>query len=99
LSSIKLGASYLFAKKLKVWTELYYYGKRYARKLYVFPYSYYKDEELPSFFDINLGADYAVSDKFSVFLSATNLLNNNYDRFYSYPVQGINVMAGVSLKF
>jgi outer membrane receptor protein involved in Fe transport len=95
LSSVKLGASYLFVKKLKVWTEMYYYGKRYA----VLQSGLIVDVELDGFLDLNLGADYAISDKFSVFLSATNLLNKHYERYYSYPVQGINVMAGVSLKF
>ena len=95
LSVIKFGASYLFVKKLNVWAELYYYGKRYAQ----LGGGVIMDVELDGFMDINFGADYALSDKFSVFLSATNLLNNNYDRFYNYPVQGINVMAGVALKF
>lgn len=98
LTEVKFGASYLFVKKLNVWTELYFYGKRYARVNNTLGILY-TDVELDSFFDINLGADYALSDQFSVFLSATNLLNKHYDRFYSYPVQGINVMAGVSLKF
>ncbi|MCF6169766.1 MAG: hypothetical protein L3J66_02155 [Bacteroidales bacterium] len=98
LSEINLGASYLFKRKLKVWTELFYYGKRYARTPTVF-WTFSNQEVLGSFFDINLGADYAVSREFSVFLSVTNLLNNNYERFYSYPVQGVNVMAGVALKF
>ncbi len=97
LSEINFGASYLFKRKLKVWTELFYYGKRYARVIKVL--TPYFDQELDSFFDINLGADYALSDKFSVFLSVTNLLNNNYERFYSYPVQGVNVTGGVALKF
>jgi outer membrane cobalamin receptor len=82
-------------KKLKVWTELFYTGKRYAR----IGSGVIMDTELDGFFDINLGADYAISEKFSVFLTATNLLNNNYEIYYSFPVQGINVMAGVVLKF
>jgi len=100
ISEIKFGASYLFINKLNVWSELYYYGKRSARDATSTALGVtYADIELSSFIDINLGADYALSDKFSVFLSVTNLLNNNYDRFYNYPVQGINVMAGVALKF
>ena len=95
LSSVKLGASYLFVKKLKVWTEPFYYGKRYA----IIQNGLTTDVELDGFIDLNLGADYAVSEKFSVFLTATNLLNNNYEVYYSFPVQGINVMAGVALKF
>lgn len=95
ISEIKLGASYLVKNKLKVWTEIYSYGKRYAQ----IRSGVIDDIEIDGFIDINLGAEYYISDTFSVFLDASNLLNNNYDRFYSFPVQGINIMAGVALKF
>ena len=96
LSEIKLGASYLIINKVNVWTELYYYGKRYALD----PRGLAPTEiTLDSFFDINLGVDYHLKDNFSVFLKLTNLLNWNYEYYYSYPMQGINVMAGISYKF
>jgi hypothetical protein len=96
ISEFKLGASYLFAKKVDVWTEVYYVGKRYALN----PRGMVPTEiTLDSFFDVNMGVDYQLKENFSVFLKLTNLLNWNYEYYYQYPVQGINVMAGISYKF
>ncbi|MCB2208542.1 MAG: TonB-dependent receptor [Bacteroidetes bacterium] len=96
ISEVKLGASYLFANKVNVWTEVYYIGKRYALD----PRGLAPTEiTLDSFFDVNLGVDYQLKENFSVFLKLTNLLNRNYEYYYQYPVQGINVMAGISYKF
>lgn len=96
ITKVKLGASYLFVKKVNVWTEVYYVGKRSALD----PRGLAPTEmTLDSFFDINLGVDYQLKDNFSVFLKLTNMLNWNYEYYYQYPVQGINVMAGISYKF
>ncbi len=96
ITEFKLGASYLFSKKVNVWTEVYYVGKRYALD----PRGLVPTEvTLDSFFDVNLGVDYQLKENFSVFLKLTNLLNWNYEYYYQYPVQGINVMAGISYKF
>lgn len=96
ITEVKLGASYLFVKKVNVWTEVYYVGKRSALD----PRGLAPTEmTLDSFFDINLGVDYQLKDNFSVFLKLTNMLNWNYEYYYQYPVQGINVMAGISYKF
>lgn len=96
ITEVKLGASYLFVKKVNVWTEVYYVGKRSALD----PRGLVPTEiTLDSFFDINLGVDYQLKDNFSVFLKLTNMLNWNYEYYYQYPVQGINVMAGISYKF
>jgi len=92
----KLGASYRFVNKVEVWTELYYMGKRYALD----PRGMVPTEvTLESFFDVNLGVDYQLKENFGVFLKLTNLLNWNYEYYYQYPMQGINVMAGISYKF
>jgi len=40
-----------------------------------------------------------VNDNLSAFVNGTNLLNNNYEQFYSYPVQGFQVMGGISYRF
>lgn len=96
LTEVKFGASYLFIKKVNVWTEIYYVGKRYTfDPRGVVPF----EVDLDSFFDINLGVDYQITNNFSVFLKLTNLLNKNYEYYYQYPMQGINVMAGITYKF
>jgi hypothetical protein len=49
--------------------------------------------------DLNLKATYLVSDQFSVFLKANNILNNQYQVYLYYPVRGFQAMAGLSWSF
>ena len=49
--------------------------------------------------ELNIGAEYLFNDRMNVFLKLNNLLNKNYVTEIGYPVQGFNVMAGVSLNF
>ncbi len=96
VTEVKLGASYNI-RKVNVWTEMYYSGKRYAfDPRWDFPTM---PVTLDRIMDINLGVDYQIKDNLSIFLKLTNLLNYNYQIYYEYPVQGINVMAGVRFKF
>ena len=55
--------------------------------------------ELDNIIDLNFKIDYLLSEKFSAFLSLENILGNNYQRYYRYPVRGIQVMAGLSVSF
>lgn len=54
---------------------------------------------IPSFFDLNLNGGYLFNDKFSAFLKINNLLNNNYQRFANFEVQGFQILGGVTYKF
>ena len=96
ISKFGIGGSYLIKKKVNIWTEVFSYGKRYAVDLRP-PTP--EEITLDGFFDFNLGVEYFINENFSVFLTGTNLLNNNYQRFYNYPVQGLQVMIGVSFRF
>ncbi|HIP49260.1 MAG TPA: TonB-dependent receptor [Lutibacter sp.] len=49
--------------------------------------------------DLNLGVSYSFSDRLSAFAKANNLLGSNYDSYYNYPTQGIQVLAGITFKF
>ncbi len=49
--------------------------------------------------DLNLRADYRITPKISIFAMGNNLANRQYQRFYSYPVKGINVIGGASYTF
>ncbi|MCF2580479.1 outer membrane beta-barrel protein [Bacteroides caecigallinarum] len=49
--------------------------------------------------ELNLGAEYLFNDRVNVFLKLNNILNKNYVTESGYPVQGFNVMAGLSLNF
>jgi hypothetical protein len=56
-------------------------------------------EQMKSWLDLGLGAEYRITDRFSAFIKVNNLLNKGYERWYNYPVQGINALAGVGFSF
>ncbi|MDO8896751.1 MAG: TonB-dependent receptor, partial [Bacteroidales bacterium] len=89
-------AGYQFDEKLRLKSELMFQDKRYAP-------SYVNGIEnlvaLKPVTDINLGAEYAINEQFTVFAQVNNLLHNRYERYYMYPVQGIQLFAGMSLRF
>ncbi|GAA4318583.1 TonB-dependent receptor [Pontixanthobacter gangjinensis] len=54
---------------------------------------------LDSYFDANAHLGYRFNDKLSAFVKGANLLDNNYQRWMDYDVQGIQVLAGATYKF
>ena len=48
--------------------------------------------------DLNLGADYILSNKMSVFLNINNILNKKYQIWNRYQVQGLHAIIGVRLN-
>ena len=58
-----------------------------------------KYSTIKPFCDISLGVDYKIKNRYSAFIQANNLLNNRYQRWYNYPVYGLNVIAGLTVKF
>ncbi len=96
LSKLSFGGSYLIAKKVFIWTELFSYGKRYA--VINTPKPPW-ELTLDGFFDINLGVTYFITKDLSIFLNGNNLLNWNYARYFYYPVQGLEIMGGIGFRF
>jgi hypothetical protein len=56
-------------------------------------------DNLEALFDINLSAEYYFTDNFGGFLNLYNIANNQRERWFRYPIYGLNVLAGVSLRF
>lgn len=54
---------------------------------------------LDSFFDANAHIGFRFNEQLSVFVKANNIANNNYLRWANYPVQGFQVLGGVTYKF
>lgn len=54
---------------------------------------------LDSYFDANAHIGYRFNEQLSVFVKANNIANNNYLRWANYPVQGFQVLGGVTYKF
>ena len=54
---------------------------------------------LDGFFDANLRVGYHLNDQLSIFARASNLANNQYQRWANFRVQGFQVLGGISYKF
>jgi hypothetical protein len=54
---------------------------------------------LESYFDLNANVRYKHNERFTAFLKANNILNNDYQKWLNYPVQGFQVMVGGNYKF
>ncbi|MDT7827743.1 TonB-dependent receptor [Pricia sp. S334] len=54
---------------------------------------------LDGFFDANAHLGYRYNKQLSIFLKAANIANDNYLRWANYPVQGLQVLAGMTYKF
>ncbi len=54
---------------------------------------------LNGLFDLNLGADYALSKNIGAFIQINNIANNRRQRWYLYPTIGLNAIAGITARF
>lgn len=55
--------------------------------------------ELDSYFDANAHLGYHIDQQWSVFVKVNNIANNQYARWMNYPVQGFQILGGVTYKF
>src|SRR5690606_15377935 len=55
--------------------------------------------DLDGYVDINLRLGYRFNDQVSLFAKANNIANNRYARWMNYPVQGFQILGGVTFKF
>lgn len=49
--------------------------------------------------DVNLGLEYRYNKRISAFLQCNNIAAQRYKRWYNAPVQGFQVMGGVTFRF
>lgn len=56
-------------------------------------------KNLPTLADLQLKADYQLTDRVGMFVEGSNLLNRHNMRWNNYPVRGTQVLGGVWLKF
>ncbi|MCH7523664.1 MAG: TonB-dependent receptor [Bacteroidetes bacterium] len=54
---------------------------------------------LESYFDANAHLGYRINDRWTTYIKANNIANQDYQRWLNYPVQGIQFLAGVTYKF
>ncbi len=54
---------------------------------------------LESYFDANAHLGYRINDRWTTYIKANNIANQDYQRWLNYPVQGIQFLAGITYKF
>lgn len=54
---------------------------------------------LESYFDANLHVGYNITNRFTAFLKANNIANQEYHKWQSYPVQKLQILGGLTYKF
>lgn len=92
----KLKLTYAFDDKLSFNTAILYQGGRYAKVSNGYGYQV---ERLRNVFDLSLGADYKLNDQITAFALLDNVAFQKYQLYYYYPVTGIQLFAGVKMKF
>lgn len=55
--------------------------------------------ELDPAFDLNVGTEYLISDRFSIFAKFNNVTSSQYPLFLNYPVRGFQVLGGLTWSF
>lgn len=54
---------------------------------------------LKRYFDLNAHVGYKFNERLNFFIRGNNLANQEYQRWLSFPVQGLQVLGGASYKF
>lgn len=91
--------NYSFHDKIFSKFDILYYGKRYG--LSPQQANEVIDErtvELAPIWDVNLGVEYKYSKVLSFYVDLHNILGNKYEFWQNYPIQGFNLMLGLTYK-
>ncbi len=94
--TLDFDASYTILEKFIITASINAFGPRYAKTIVnnvVIPV------EMKAGLDLNAGLEYRYSKSLSGFIRFQNILNNKYQRWYKYPVQGLQGMLGVTYSF
>ena len=55
--------------------------------------------ELDPAFDLNVRAEYLISESFSLFAQFNNITSNQYPLYLNYPVRGFQGLGGLTWSF
>lgn len=77
---------------LRIWVNYSFAGGRKAL---------FKNEtrKMQDINDLSLGATYKLMSWLNIFFNVNNILSNDYDQWYGYALQRLNVMGGVVINF
>lgn len=92
----KAGAIYKINSRTVVTGELFYESKVYAQ---VLDMNTWKIVSRAGFVDLNIGAEYKITGNIFAFARLNNIAATRYYRWYNYPSQRLNAMAGLTFSF
>jgi hypothetical protein len=98
---LSLNANYQVGEKWYLHSTLFYVGERESLNYIDIPLndSFLNSDTVDGFVDFNFGIDYQLNERIGLFVTGRNLLNNNYQQWRNFDVQGIQVMGGLSYQF
>ncbi len=96
-----LNANYQITDKWFLHSTLFYIGERESLRYTAIPLNdtFFDSSGVDGFVDINFGIDYQLNERIGLFITGRNLLDNNYQQWRNFDVQGIQVMGGLSYQF
>lgn len=103
--NITLGGIYDLADKILVRADVFFLGNRKAKSLTFVDGAELNNSDnsysvdLKPIIDFNLGFEYRYNKSISAFLNFNNIISTKYQQYHLYPVQGINIMGGATLRF
>jgi hypothetical protein len=106
--TLEIGAGMAFNPIPKLLLELNYdhlggrHTKMWQRISALPPYSFfgeYVNKKMKNINDLNLKGTYTFNDTFSLYAKANNLLFQEYELWWGYPVQGFNFQIGGAVNF
>ncbi len=95
-NSLELKGTYPFTKMVNLSATIYYVGERQAA---VWSGASLDQMRLKPYVDVNAGLDYQLNEGLRLFATVENLFNWSYERFDHYPVHGIELFAGIKVRF
>jgi hypothetical protein len=97
---MKFNSTYNIGDKFLLKLDIFHWGERWGRTTANLNQpNNFTDVKMPAFTDANFGIDYRYNKNLSAFLQLNNLANNRYQRFYGYPVYGLNILGGFTFTF
>jgi outer membrane receptor protein involved in Fe transport len=83
-------------------TSLFFVGERkdiFRQATVTLPFPPDENITLKSYFDLNAHVGYKYGERWTFFLKGNNLANQDYQRWFNYSVQGLQILAGANYKF
>jgi len=93
---LSFAANYIYKERFIFKGEIFANSEMYAK---IFETNKMIAKKIDGMLDINLGLEYRHTKSLSGFINLNNIANSKYEKWYNYPVQGFNVLLGITYSF